>query len=248
MQDNRNGQEGNEENDGLYAALTRYCEGDHYPYHMPGHKRNREAGPMASYYGIDITEIDGFDDLHHAEGILQEAQERANKLYGGRGTETFYLINGSTCGVLASIMAAAQRGEKILAARNCHRSVYHAAILQELELQYCFVPVIEEYGICGGINAKEIDRLLKQHADCRAVVITSPTYEGLISDVRAAADVVHAHDKILIVDEAHGAHLGLDESAPHGAVACGADLVIHSLHKTLPAMTQTALYMYRGTG
>lgn len=246
MQDNRNGQEGNEENDGLYAALTRYCEGDHYPYHMPGHKRNREAGPMASYYGIDITEIDGFDDLHHAEGILQEAQERANKLYGGRGTETFYLINGSTCGVLASIMAAAQRGEKILAARNCHRSVYHAAILQELELQYCFVPVIEEYGICGGINAKEIDRLLKQHADCRAVVITSPTYEGLISDVGAAADVVHAHDKILIVDEAHGAHLGLDESAPHGAVACGADLVIHSLHKTLPAMTQTALLHVQG--
>ena len=203
-----------EESIGLYEALVRYSDSDHYPYHMPGHKRNREAGAMAQYFGIDITEIDGFDNLHHAEGILREAQRRANRLYGNEDTETFYLVNGSTVGVLASVLAVTGKGDEILISRNCHKSVYHAAILQELCLRYYYPPVLEEYGICDGVDAEEIGRLLEEYPDCRAVVITSPTYEGIISDVRAVAETVHAHDKILIVDEAHGAHLGLHETVP----------------------------------
>ena len=236
----------NEKNTGLYEALVKYTESDYYPYHMPGHKRSEEAGPMAQYYGIDITEIDGFDNLHHADGILQEVQQRANRLYGSDRTETFYLVNGSTCGVLASIMAVAEKGDEILIARNCHRSVYHAAILQGLNLHYYYPAVLKEYGICDGVRAEEIARLLEAYPNCRAVVITSPTYEGILSDVSAVAQTVHACDKILIVDEAHGAHLGLDKNGPTGAVAAGADLVIHSLHKTLPAMTQTALLHVQG--
>lgn len=231
-------------NEGLYAALSEYGRSDYYPYHMPGHKRSKLAGQMAGYYGIDITEIDGFDNLHQAEGILLDAQKRANRLYGAE--ETFYLVGGSTCGVLASIMTAAGRGEELLAARNCHKSVYHAAILQELQMHYCYPRLIQEYGICDGVSADEIARLLEQYPDCKAVVITSPTYEGIISDIQAIADVVHRKDKILIVDEAHGAHLGLCNNMPEGAVAGGADLVIHSLHKTLPAMTQTALLHVQG--
>lgn len=229
---------------GLYAALTEYGGSDYYPYHMPGHKRNRHSGEMAGYYGIDITEIDGFDNLHHAEGILLEAQQRANRLYGAE--ETFYLVGGSTCGVLASIMTAVGRGEELLVARNCHKSVYHAAILRELQMHYCYPSLIGEYGICDGIAAYDIDRLLKQYPDCKAVVITSPTYEGIISDIQMIADVVHKKGKILIVDEAHGAHLGLSDGMPESAVAGGADLVIHSLHKTLPSMTQTALLHVQG--
>ena len=229
---------------GLFLALSEYCNNDCYPYHMPGHKRGRLAGDMARYYDIDITEIDGFDDLHHAEGILQEAQLRANRLYGAE--ETFYLVNGSTCGVLASIMAVTERGGELLIARNCHKSVYHAAILQELALHYYYPPLLDGYGICDGVAAEDVKRLLEEYPDCSAVVITSPTYEGIVSDVKAIADVVHARDKILIVDEAHGAHFGLDGSMPAGAVAHGADLVIHSLHKTLPSMTQTALLHVQG--
>lgn len=231
---------------GLYEELLQYGRSDFYPYHMPGHKRNQDAGAMAQYYGIDITEIDGFDDLHHAEGILRDAQQRANRLYGNEGTETFYLVNGSTCGVLASVLTVAEKGEEILVARNCHKSVYYAAILQELELRYYYPPLLNEYGICVGVDAGEIDRLLAEYPKCRAVVITSPTYEGIISDISAVAAVVHERDKILIVDEAHGAHLGLHESMPAGALAQGADLVIHSLHKTLPSMTQTALLHVQG--
>lgn len=229
---------------GLYAALSAYRDSDFYPYHMPGHKRSRQAGGMARYYDIDITEIDGFDDLHHAEGILREAQERANRLYGAE--ETFYLVGGSTCGVLASVMAAAPRGTELIVARNCHKSVYHAAILRELQAHYCYPALLERYGIQGGIAAEDILRLLREHPDSRAVVVTSPTYEGILSDIAAIARAVHERDKILIVDEAHGAHLGLDRHMPEGAVAAGADLVIHSLHKTLPAMTQTALLHVQG--
>lgn len=236
--------EQNYETKSLYAQLSAYGNSDYYPYHMPGHKRSSRAGEMARYYDIDITEIDGFDDLHHAEGILQEAQERANRLYGAE--ETYYLVGGSSCGVLASIMAVARRGEELLIARNCHKSVYHAAILQELRVHYCYPALLEEYGIYDGVGVEDVSRMIEEHPDCKAVVITSPTYEGIMSDIGAIARAVHELDKILIVDEAHGAHLGLDPHMPTGAVAAGADLVVHSLHKTLPAMTQTALLHVQG--
>ena len=222
-----------EPSENLYQALSEYAETDFYPYHMPGHKRNPDAGEMAAYYRFDITEIDGFDNLHHAEGILKEAQERANRLYGAE--ETYYLVNGSTGGVLAAIMALTDQGDEFLVARNCHRSVYHAAMMQGLILHYYYPNVIEEYDIYDGADAREIGRLLDRYPDSKAVVITSPTYEGILSDISAIANEVHDRDKILIVDGSHGAHL------KEGAVAGGADLVIHSLHKTLPAMTQTAL-------
>ena len=222
-----------EPSESLYQALSDYAETDFYPYHMPGHKRNPDAGEMAAYYRFDITEIDGFDNLYHAEGILKEAQERANRLYGAE--ETYYLVNGSTCGVLAAIMAVTDQGDELLIARNCHKSVYHAAMMQGLVLRYYCPGMIEEYDIYDGADAQEIGRLLDRYPDSKAVVITSPTYEGVLSDISAIAKVVHDRGRILIVDEAHGAHL------KKGAVAGGADLVIHSLHKTLPAMTQTAL-------
>ncbi|MBD5506590.1 MAG: aminotransferase class V-fold PLP-dependent enzyme [Lachnospiraceae bacterium] len=228
----------------LYQTLAEYSAEDFYPCHMPGHKRNMASGEMADFYRIDITEIDGFDDLHHAEGILRKAQERANRLYGAE--ETFFLVNGSTCGVLTAILAVTEPGEEILIARNCHKSVYHAAILQSLSVHYYQPQMIQEYDICDGVRAEAIEQLLDQYPGVKAVVITSPTYEGILSDIAGIARVVHKRGKVLIVDEAHGAHLGLAENLPEGAVAQGADLVIHSLHKTLPAMTQTALLHVNG--
>lgn len=238
----------------LYQTLSAYSESDFYPCHMPGHKRSPLCGEMADFYKIDITEIDGFDNLHQAEGILREAQKRASRLYGT--DETFFLINGSTCGVLAAVMAATEPGDEILMARNCHKSVYHAAILQGLRVHYYYPEMIREYDICDGVRPEEIGRLLGQFPDCKAVVITSPTYEGIISDVAEIAAVVHRQGKILIVDEAHGAHLNLCGITEESVVDKNlrwqdkmmkeADLVIHSLHKTLPSMTQTALLHVNG--
>lgn len=228
----------------LYDRLDAYGQSDFYPYHMPGHKRNHIMGKLSDIFQIDITEIDGFDNLHHPESVLKQAQERAAKLYGAK--KTFFLVNGSTCGVLAAVSAVTDRHDSILMARNCHKSVYHAAFLQELDIHYLYPEQIAEYSISGAVNPEDVRAALERYPSCKAVVITSPTYEGVISDIRTIAKIVHKKDKILIVDEAHGAHLGLAGNMPKNAVGYGADIVIHSLHKTLPAMTQTALLHVNG--
>lgn len=222
----------------LDRRLEEYAQSNIYPFHMPGHKRKWRTA--ADPYAIDITEIDGFDNLHHAEEVLKDAQERAAELYGSK--QAYYLVNGSTCGLLAAIGAACRRRGSILVARNCHKAVYHGIYMQELTAHYVY-PKINAYGIACAVTPEQIEKELSQHPDVEAVLLTSPTYEGVVSDIARIAELVHAHGIPLIVDEAHGAHFGLteDEVFPDSAVHCGADLVVQSLHKTLPSYTQTAL-------
>ena len=220
----------------LEQKLNELEQSDIYPFHMPGHKR--AFLPFANPYAIDITEIEGFDNLHHATGILQEAQQKAADLYGAK--KTYYLVNGSTCGLLAAISAAVPRGEKILMARNCHKAVYHAMYLRQLVPVYLY-PEDTAYGIQGQVTPQMVQKQLKQTPDIRAVVITSPTYDGVVSDIQSIADIVHAYGIPLIVDEAHGAHFRFSDYFPVSAADLGADVVIQSFHKTLPAMTQTAV-------
>lgn len=237
--------------EGLDQRLEAYAESDYYPFHMPGHKRISQG--LMDAYKIDITEIDGFDNLHGASEILLEAQNRAAALYDS--DKSYYLINGSTCGILAAISAATGKRKKIIMARNCHKAVYHAAYLMELTTVYLqpklralnnadnYTENVKEYAldIQGEITIDSIKEALQEHPDAAAVVITSPTYEGIISDVEGIAKLVHSYDIPLIVDEAHGAHFGFHHGFPQTAVRLGADLVIQSMHKVLPSLTQTAL-------
>ena len=226
----------------LDEKLMDYGKSDYCPFHMPGHKRGlrMEADP----YTMDITEIDGFDNLHDPEGILQEAQNRAAALY--QADESYYLVNGSTCGLLAAISAAVEKGGRILMARNCHKAVYHAAYLRELCVSYLY-PVITAYGIQGVITPESVRAALEKEPDIQAVILTSPTYDGIVSDIAAIAEIVHAYGIPLIVDEAHGSHLGFHPYFPQTAVRLGADVVIQSMHKTLPSLTQTALLHRNGS-
>lgn len=220
----------------LDIKLEQYAKSGVYPFHMPGHKRAEID--FFNPYQIDITEIEGFDNLHHAEEILKEAQKRAAHVFHAK--HTFYLINGSTCGLLSAISAAAKKGDKILIARNCHKAVYHAAYLRELRVSYLY-PIITKAGIQGAIQPEDVERMLNCDKDIAAVVITSPTYDGVVSDIESIAKIAHRHDVPLIVDEAHGAHFGFSKKFPRPAVSLGADVVIQSIHKTLPSFTQTAL-------
>lgn len=231
----------------LYEKLRKYCDSDYYPFHMPGHKRRLGMG-MGDPLGFDITEIEGFDNLHHPEGILLEAQRRAARLYGAE--ETHFLVNGSTAGILCAIGACVPSG-RILMARNSHRAAYHALSLNRLEAVWLypgkFVPEGDAEAweeLNGPILAAEA--ALEACPDVRAVFITSPTYDGVCSDVAAIARAAHRRGLPLIVDGAHGAHFGMHPLFPENAVRQGADLVIHSLHKTLPAPTQTALLHVQG--
>ncbi len=228
--------------DDLLTKLKRYGGSDYYPLHMPGHKRR--ISHFEQPFAIDITEIDGFDDLHHAQGILREAQQRAARLYGA--DETYYLVNGSTCGILAAVAAAVPRGGRILMARNSHRSVYNAVFLNDLHAEYLCPPLDPARGIAGSILPEDVHRMLRGGAGAHTVVVTSPTYDGVVSDIRAIAEETHRAGAVLIVDEAHGAHFGMHPYFPESALSCGADIVVNSLHKTLPSLTQTALLHVRG--
>lgn len=238
----------------LFEELKTYGESDFYPFHMPGHKRNPDSGFLPEMYKIDITEIDGFDNLYHAEGIIKNAQEKAASLYHSK--ETFYLINGSTVGILTSIAALSDRGKKLIMARNCHKAVYHGAFLNQLETEYIYPKMIEEFGISDGITAQQVEDKIQEIilregiSDEQAgkliagIVVTSPTYDGILSDVNSIVKIAHNYGIPVIVDQAHGAHFGFHSAFPENAVSDGADLVIHSTHKTLPAPTQTALLHY----
>lgn len=242
----------------LYDRLQEYCDSPAYPFHMPGHKRRipellntdtKDTGMVGEDipYHIDITEISGFDNLHHAEGILKEAQQRAARLYGSQ--ETFYLINGSTCGILAAVSACTTGNGKILMARNCHKAAYHAVQLRELQAVYLYPERISEKRLTvnGPILPEQVEAALSADPGIQAVLVTSPTYDGAVSDVGAIARTAHRHGVPLIVDEAHGAHFGFHSCFPENSVKLGADIVIHSLHKTLPSLTQTALLHVNGT-
>lgn len=228
----------------LYDRLKEYSKTDSYGFHMPGHKRNEEFMGISLPYGIDITEIEGFDDLHHADGILKEAQRRAAAVFGAE--ETHFLVNGSTVGILSGILGCTRRGDKILVARHCHKSVYHAIYLNGLIPRYLYPEFDGKLGISGEIKKQDVENRLASEPDIRAVVIVSPSYDGVVSDVEGIANVVHSYGIPLIVDEAHGSHFGFHPYFPERANRLGADVVINSLHKTLPSLTQTALLHING--
>ena len=222
----------------LYKRLGQYADSSAYPLHMPGHKRQLLLHPA---YKLDITEIDGFDDLHHPEDFLKDAMEEAARLYGSR--RTFFMVNGSSGGILAALSALVPVGGKVLLARNCHTSAYNALVLRQLRPVYVWPRVLPALGgVCGAVLAEDVEAILAANEDISAVMIVSPTYEGVVSDIAGIAAVCHAHGVPLVVDEAHGAHFSFGEGCfPASALQNGADVVIQSLHKTLPAMTQTAV-------
>lgn len=229
---------------------------------MPGHKRNTKLikryglwDECLTPYDIDITEIDNFDNLHNPEGIIKEAERLAARLYGAR--ESIYSVNGSTGAILA-VLGLVHRGEAVLMARNCHKSVYHGVELYGL-VPYYLEGETDSLGIYQSISPKEVEEAFRTSAfrrkdldkernaenpnnsGIKLVVITSPTYEGVVSDISLIADICHRYGAFLLVDEAHGAHFGFDDYFPASAVSLGADFVVQSFHKTLPSYTQTAV-------
>ncbi|WP_343210298.1 aminotransferase class I/II-fold pyridoxal phosphate-dependent enzyme [Anaerolentibacter hominis] len=230
--------------DSLYERLSAYGEGDYYPMHMPGHKRNEVLMGMCDPCRIDITEIDGFDNLSHPEGILKELEEEAGALYGG--ARTFCLVNGSTSGLLAGIGALTRPGDKVLMSRNCHKSVYNAVVINQLHPVYLYPDTDPDTGIAVGVRPEQVERKLKEDPQIRLVILVSPTYEGVLSDVKEIGRAAHSYHVPLLVDGAHGAHFGFHRYFPPSAVSEGADITVHSIHKTLPAFTQTALLHIQG--
>ena len=225
----------------LWERLEAHHKAGYLSLHMPGHKENAALAPYLARLGaeLDITELPEFDDLHDPSGVLAQGMDRAAKLWGSR--KSYFQVNGSTGGLLAAIRAATRRGDQVLVARHCHKAVYHAIELCGLDPVFLLPPVEETFGLAGSLSPEQVAQALEDHPGVKLVVYPSPTYDGVVSDTAGICATAHAKGVPVLVDEAHGAHLGFHPAFPPGAMAQGADLAVASLHKMLPSLTQTAL-------
>lgn len=219
--------------------IRSFSESSVYPLHMPGHKRNVDRFGDFLNISLDMTESYGMADLHNASDILARRMQMTADDFGAQAS--YYVINGSTGAIQAAIRSLTKRREKILFGRNAHKAAYHALELCDLKPVYLSPLVDEEFGMFAAVDPQAVAQALQQDPEIKTVYITSPTFEGVISDVKTIADICHAHGARLIVDEAHGAHFHYTDRLPGDAVRLGADAVIESLHKTLPSLTSTAL-------
>lgn len=234
----------------LVEAMERYLQEGVYPLHTPGHKGGRGmAEPLRSLLGdaalkMDVSLMAELDDIHAPSGCIAAAQQAAAELYGSDAA--FLAVNGTTGAIHAMLMTALRPGDKVLVPRNSHRSVAGGLILADAVPVYAAPPYLPEWGLQGQLTPDQAAQAFGRHPDLKAVVLTSPNYFGMAADVRAIADIAHAHGAVLLVDEAHGPHLGFHGGLPPSALQCGADMAAQSTHKLLGAMTQCSLLHVRG--
>lgn len=219
-------------------------------FHVPGHKAGKVfkrlgyEDVMKQIYTLDTTEIEGTDNLHNAKEIIKNSQNRAAKVFNS--DKTIYLVNGTTCGVEASIMAVCDPKSKIIVNRDCHQSVINACILGDIEPVYIQSKICKKTNIIMGIDVEDAKSVIDDNLDAKAIVLTYPTYYGKTYDLKTICDYAHDKNMIVIIDEAHGSHLQLSNELPPSAIYQGADIIIQSTHKTLPAFTQSSMLHIKG--
>lgn len=225
-------------------------------FRIPGHRLERGISSRWTdqvgnrIFAYDVTETPITDDLHAPEGAIREAQELLRDLYGA--DESFFLVNGTTCGNEAMIISAAFEGEEIMVARNAHKSAMMGLVLSGAKPVYVMPEVIEDWGLQGAIPPERVRALFQEHPHCGALFLVSPTYYGICSDLQKIADICHENNALLLVDEAHGAHLYFDKDGKadkkRGALECGADICVQSMHKVTGALTQSSVLHIKNHG
>lgn len=234
----------------LVSALCRCAARQHASFYTPGHKGGQGISSLhqavfgVDVFRLDIPELPELDDLFAPESVILEAQELAAQTFGA--AQTRFLVNGSTCGIEAALLATCGPGDRVIVPRNAHQSVLSGLILSGA-MPAWIAPVYDsDWQLPFGVNVDDVMAALKRYPDVKAVVIVSPTYEGVCSDIGAIANAVHGYGVPLIVDAAHGPHFAFHADLPPSALSCGADIVIHSAHKVLAAFTQAALLHVQG--
>ena len=221
----------------LNQVLENYSKSNIYPFHMPGHKRMLEGE-----YQIDMTEVDGVDDLHNPKGVIADEEERLAKIYGS--DKSYMLVGGSTIGNLCAIYASTNENDLILIQKNSHKSVYNGSTIRHLNVGYIFTE-LDGDTIYRAVTLEQIKEAIAVYGKPKTIVITSPTYEGYVCDIEKIGKFCRENEIILIVDSAHGAHFGFNKYFPNPVIN-HADITIQSLHKTLPSLTQTAVLHLNG--
>ncbi|MEO1620898.1 MAG: aminotransferase class I/II-fold pyridoxal phosphate-dependent enzyme, partial [Cyanobacteria bacterium J06632_3] len=237
----------------LVDALHHCANRENAAFYTPGHKRGQGISDGhrrifgEQIFRADLPELPELDNLFAPEDVILQAQQLAAEAFGAQ--QTWFLANGSTCGVEAAILATCNPGDKIIVPRNAHLSVISGLILSGAIPIYIQPPYSPDWNVPLGFSSAEcIANALKEHPDTKAVLLVSPTYEGICSNTSLAAQIVHEYGIPLIVDEAHGAHFAFHPSLPPTALEAGADIVVQSAHKVLSAFTQAALLHVQGMG
>lgn len=226
----------------LVEALQSFVAKEPLSLHVPGHKNGLLSNlpeEIRAALTYDLTELTGLDDFHHPENVILEAENLLTKTYDSK--RSFFLVNGSTVGNLAMIYATCKRNEKVIVQRNAHKSIFHA--LELVGARAIFVaPDWDDVTLtAGAVSTKNLQEALQLHPDAKAVVLTYPTYYGIVSkELKKQINMCHELNIPVLVDEAHGAHFIASEVFPHSALNLGADIVVQSAHKTLPAMTMAS--------
>ena len=236
----------------LLDSITDFIETKPAYFRIPGHRLNQGISRRwtdkvgADIFAYDVTETPLTDDLHSPEGAISEAQELLRALY--EADKSFFLVNGSTCGNEAMIISAALEGEKIMVARNAHKSAMMGLIISGATPVYVMPEVLDDWGIQGGITAEAVRACFAQNPDCKALFMVSPSYYGVCSDLEEIAKVCHEYGALLLVDEAHGGHMYFHDDLPMGALQAGADLCVQSMHKVTGALTQSSVLHIKSHG
>lgn len=239
----------NDINTPIFSTLINHFEKEPISGHVPGHKYgtvfpNEGRKFFESILKIDATEITGLDDLHDPQGIIKEAQQLTAQLYGAE--RTYFLVNGSTVGNIAMILATCERGSKVLVQRNCHKSILNGIELAGAEPIFIMPEYDQMVGVSTSVTLESLEEALEQYTNVSGLIITNPNYYGLTVPLTKMIEKAHDYNIPVLVDEAHGAHFVIGDPFPPSAIQCGADIVIHSAHKTLPAMTMGSFLHMQG--
>lgn len=226
----------------LVQKLVEFKETNPVSFHVPGHKNGTLSGlpaELRSALSYDFTELNGLDDLHQPDGVIAEAERKLTMLY--HADKSFFLINGSTVGNLAMIYATCREGETVIVQRNAHKSIFNAIELTGARPVFVTPEWDHQMKIAGSVTAIQIQEALGIYPETKAVILTYPTYYGTTGDqLESIISICHEQNIPVLVDEAHGAHFVIGKPFPKSALAMGADIVVHSAHKTLPAMTMAS--------
>jgi arginine/lysine/ornithine decarboxylase len=233
----------------LFEALVRHASRRPLSLHVPGHRGGNHFDAegrrfFAPLLPIDLTELSGLDDLYQPQGPIAEAQALAAAAFGAE--ETVFLVNGSTAGNLAMVLSVCRPGDILLVGRDAHRSVFHACMLAGVRAVLLPTRVHPQFAVSCGVDPETVRQGLARYPEARAVFLTNPNYYGMGRSLAAIAETVHAYGIPLLVDEAHGAHFAFHSALPPTALSAGADAVVQSAHKTLPALTMGAFLHLQG--
>jgi arginine decarboxylase len=234
----------NQDQSPLLEAARRYLDIDHAPFYMPAHKRGQGIDrKFMSIMGENIFRLD-LPELPDLEEPIAAAEELAADAYGS--DRAWFLTNGSTCGVQAMLLATCQQADKILIGRNCHKAAIAGLVLNGATPIYLPTDYLPEFDLDLGVSPETLELFLKRHPDAKAVMLVSPNYFGVCGELEEMAAIAHDFNIPLLVDAAHGAHLGFHPDLPISALQAGADLVVQSTHKMAGSLTQSSILHLQG--